>query len=74
MNTEAESQKESRGGHGGRRAGAGRKRTVARTITVGLPEDAARLFEEQPKKAAFIVEAIRYYSAYLARRRKKDEA
>lgn len=58
-------------GHGGRREGAGRKKTVARTITVGLPQDAADLFAAQPRKAEFIAEAIRYYSAHLERKQQR---
>lgn len=61
-----------RSARGGRREGAGRKKTIARTVTVGLPQDAADIFAAQPKKAAFIAEAIRYYAAYLERQQRKN--
>lgn len=48
-------------GHGGRREGAGRPRTVGvtRTVTIRLPDDVAEILDRQENRSAFIVEAIR---------------
>ena len=52
---------------GGARKGAGRPRTIAKQITIGIPQDALEIFQQQPNKNAFITEAIRHYAAFLAK-------
>ena len=52
---------------GGSRKGAGRPRTIARKITIGIPQDALEIFQQQPNKNAFITAAIRHYAAFLAK-------
>lgn len=51
---------------GGARKGAGRQRTIAKQITIGIPQDALEIFQ-QPNKNAFITAAIRHYAAFLAK-------
>ncbi len=52
---------------GGARKGAGRPRTIAKQITIGIPQDALEIFQQQPNKNAFITAAIRHYAAFLAK-------
>lgn len=54
-------------GHGGARKGAGRPKTVARQVTVGLPQDALDILQQQPNKSAFVAEAIRHLAAWKAK-------
>ena len=35
---------------GGARKGAGRPRTIAKQITIGIPQDALEIFQQQPNK------------------------
>ena len=51
---------------GGATKGAGRPRTIAKQITIGIPQDALEIFQQQPNKNAFITAAIRHYAAFLA--------
>lgn len=55
-----------KGKRGGARPGAGRKKTVARHISFGIPQDVADILETQPKKAAFICEAVRHYARMIS--------
>ncbi len=57
-------------GHGGRREGAGRPKTVgsSRTISIRIPEEIAAILDQQENKTAFIIDAVR---AYEKQRRKK---
>ena len=48
------------------RGGARRPRTIAKQITIGIPQDALEIFQQQPNKNAFITAAIRHYAAFLA--------
>lgn len=50
-------------GHGGKRQGAGRPKTVGNTQTIALriPADVAEILARQEKKSAYIIEAIRAY-------------
>lgn len=48
---------------GGARAGAGRKKTTARSIALRIPDDVAAILDSVPNRSAYIVEAIRYYHA-----------
>lgn len=50
---------------GGARAGAGRKKTSAKTIGLRIPEDVEKILDsvEGMTKSAYIVEAIRFYAA-----------
>lgn len=43
----------------------GRPRTVARKITIGLPEDALQIYDSYLYKTAFVSDAIRFYHRYL---------
>ena len=43
----------------------GRPRTVARKITIGLPEDALKIYDSYLYKTAFVSDAIRFYHRYL---------
>lgn len=47
---------------GGKRAGAGRKKTTAKRIGINVPEDVAEILSTQNNLTEFICEAIRYYS------------
>ena len=47
---------------GGARKGAGRQRTIAKQITIGISQDALEIFQQQPNKNAF-----RHYAAFLAK-------
>ncbi|MDE7402026.1 MAG: ribbon-helix-helix domain-containing protein [Muribaculaceae bacterium] len=53
--------------HGGRREGAGRKKTTAKTIGLRVPEDIAVVLDgiaaEGGNRSEFIVAAIRHYLA-----------
>lgn len=42
-----------------------RPRTVARKITIGLPEDALQIYDSYLYKTAFVSDAIRFYHRYL---------
>ncbi len=55
---------EKRNGHGGRRAGAGRPRTLAnsQTIAIRIPDDVVQILSTQKNRSAYIIEAIRAYS------------
>lgn len=44
---------------------AGRPRTVARKITIGLPEDALQIYDSYIHKTAFVADALLYYHRYL---------
>ena len=60
-----ENQKEEKkSGWGGSRKGAGRPKgeTQMKTITIRIPEDVVAILDGQPKRAAFIIEAIRAYA------------
>ena len=61
-----ENQKEEKkkNGHGGARAGAGRPRGVNnfRSIGIRVPEDVARILDNQPNRSAYIMAAIRAYA------------
>lgn len=50
---------------GGRREGAGRKKTVGAvsTICIRIPEDVVAILDAQPSRSAFIIAAIRAYAA-----------
>lgn len=52
-------------GHGGRRDGAGRPKTIGNTRSIGIrvPEDVAQILDAQPNRSAFIIAAIRAYAA-----------
>jgi hypothetical protein len=52
---------------GGARKGAGRPRTIAKQITIGIPQDALEIFQQQPNKNAFITAVIRPYPVFLQR-------
>ena len=54
-------------GHGGRREGAGRPKTVGNTRSIGIriPEDVAEILDRQENRSAFIIEAIRAYDKAL---------
>ncbi len=60
-------EKPSKTTRGGARQRAGRPRTIAKQITIGIPQDALEIFQQQPNKNAFITEAIRHYAAFLAK-------
>lgn len=49
---------------GGARAGAGRKKTTARSIALRIPDDVAAILDSVPNRSAYIVEAVRYYHAH----------
>lgn len=53
---------------GGARHGAGRPKgeECVRTITIRIPADVAEILDAQPKRAAYIIEAIRAYAASSA--------
>ncbi len=55
--------KEKKNGHGGRRAGAGRPKTVDARNRIGLfvPDDVMEILSKQPNRSAYIVKAIREY-------------
>ncbi len=50
--------------HGGKREGAGRKRTVAKRYMFNAPDDLVPALEAAPNKSEFIAEAIRFYIAH----------
>ena len=54
---------EKKSSHGGKRAGAGRPRSVDSRHTIGLrvPDDVAKILDRQENRSAFIIEAIRAY-------------
>lgn len=52
---------------GGSRAGSGRKKTTAKTYTFNAPLEVADVLEAQPRKTAFINEAILFYAQHLAK-------
>lgn len=49
--------------HGGRREGAGRPagRKDVQSITIRMPEDVAKILDQQSNKTSYILEAIRAY-------------
>lgn len=52
------------GSWGGARAGAGRKKTTAKSIAIRIPEDVVAILEGvEGSKSAYIVAAIRAYAA-----------
>lgn len=55
---------ETKSGRGGRREGAGRKKTTSKSIALRIPEDVEAVLEGvKGSKSAFIVAAIRAYVA-----------
>lgn len=54
---------EKKSGHGGKRAGAGRPRSVDSRNRIGLrvPDDIVKILDRQENRTAFIIEAIRAY-------------
>ena len=63
MENQNEGKKKS--GHGGRREGAGRPKTVGntRSIALRIPADVAEILDRQEHRSAYIIEAIRAYAA-----------
>ena len=51
---------------------AGRPRTVARKITIGLPEDALQIYDSYIHKTAFVADALSYYHRYLEEEARKS--
>ena len=56
-------QPEKSNGHGGKRQGAGRPRSVDSRNRIGLrvPDDIVKILERQENRSAFIIDAIRAY-------------
>lgn len=56
---------------GGRRTGSGRKKTNAKTIWVGIPQDVADILAEVQasgiKQSDYIVAAIRHYHQHQSK-------
>lgn len=53
--------------HGGRREGAGRKKTTAKTYGFNAPADVVAILENlEGSRTKFILEAIRHYHATLS--------
>ena len=47
---------------GGKREGAGRKKTTSKSIALRIPEDVADILDQVENRSAFIIEAIRQYA------------
>ncbi len=47
---------------GGKREGAGRKKTTSKSIALRIPEDVAEILDQVENRSAFIIEAIRQYA------------
>lgn len=47
---------------GGKREGAGRKKTTSKSIALRIPEDVVAILDRVDNRSAFIVEAIRHYA------------
>lgn len=57
-------EKKQAAGWGGARAGAGRKKTTAKSIALRIPDDVAAVLDSvKGSKSAYIVAAIRAYAA-----------
>lgn len=65
INNKMETNKENKN-WGGKREGAGRKKTTSKSIALRIPEDVVEILDNVENRSAFIIEAIRQ----LARQKK----
>lgn len=47
---------------GGKREGAGRKKTTSKSIALRIPDDVVEILDNVENRSAFIIEAIRHYA------------
>lgn len=47
---------------GGKREGAGRKKTTSKSIALRIPDDVVEILDNVENRSAFIIEAIRLYA------------
>ena len=59
-----ETNEEKKQNWGGKREGAGRKKTTSKSIALRIPEDVAEILDSVENRTAYIIEAIRYYRKY----------
>ena len=61
---ENQNEEKQKDGRGGARPGAGRQRGCNnyRSIGIRIPEDVARILDEQENRSAYIIAAIRAYA------------
>ena len=59
---------------GGARKGAGRPRTIAKQITIGIPQDALEIFQQQPNLIQFFLTEVEEYALFIFQTKMRNSA